>query len=440
MNDGNGAARKALLAGGIGNFVEWYDFGLYGFSATTIAHLFFPKSSPTAALLSTFAIFGAAFIVRPLGAIVFGHLGDKIGRRSVLILSVSLMSFATVALGLLPGYAQIGAVAPVLLLVCRLVQGFAAGGEFTGASIFIIEHAPPGRRGRYAAVGYVFVFLASAAGALVSAVMTSVTSPEQLASWGWRVPFISAVPLALIGLYLRLRVGDSPVFAALRSKGHIEAAPVVQALEVAKKPMLILIGWSMAPAVIGYLLTAFLVSYMTTAANFSTTESLLLVGLIYLIAPAGSVLAGYAIDTVGRKQVAVASALCVGIWAVPTFVLVRHGSLLGALLAVGMFAVLYAAIPTTMSLAVVELFPPRVRSSASAVSYNICFAVFGGSAPYVATWLVARGHPLAPGYYIAGLCAVSAVVAAVGIGNRARDTPGNDVTQTPSEISSSLRE
>lgn len=420
MNNGNDAMRrKALLAGAIGNFVEYYDFFLYGAFTTTIAHLFFPKSSPTAALLSTFAIFAISFLIRPLGAIAFGHLGDKVGRRPSLLISVMLMSAGTLALGLLPGYAQIGAAAPALLLFCRLVQAFSAGGETSSATVLVIEHAPPGRRGRYASYIATSPVLGAAFGMLVSVAMTSTTTPEQLAAWGWRVPFLATAPLALIGLYLRMRVDESPAFTALRDHGNIESAPVIQALKAAKKPMLVMIGWAMTNAVGSYLLTTFFVSYLTTTAKFSNTASLV-VELIALVAVMlGCVLAGLAIDVIGRKRVAVGSALALGAWAIPAFMLLKHSTVLGAAAVSWVYGFLLGGIIATSALAIVELFPVRLRTSASGLSYQLAYALFGGTAPYLATWLVGRGHPTAPGYYLAGLCAVSAVVAAVAIGNRA---------------------
>ncbi|WP_063774697.1 MFS transporter [Kitasatospora azatica] len=419
MNDGNAAARaRALRAGAIGNVVEWYDFALYGFFATAIAASFFPKSHPTSALLSTFAIFGVSFLLRPLGAIVFGHLGDRVGRRSALLVSVLLMSAGTVVMGLLPSYAQIGVAAPLLLVLCRLVQGFSAGGEFAGSTILVIEHTPPGRRGRYASLTGISVTLGTASGALVSMVMASTTTPEQLASWAWRVPFVAAAPLALVGLYLRLRVDESPVFTALQAEGHIESMPVVQALKVAKKPMLILIGLVMTQSVAYFVMSTFLVSYLVTTAGFSNADSLFVQLVLQLLLIVGSLLAGRAIDRIGRKPIAVASALCLGAWAIPAFALLKHSTVLESCLVVGVFGLAYSGISTTSILALAELFPARVRTSASALAYQLASAVFGGSAPYVATWLVGHGHFLAPGYYIAGLSAVSAVVAAIGIGNR----------------------
>ncbi|MFE3281225.1 MFS transporter [Nocardia sp. NPDC059239] len=427
MNDGNGAARrKVLLAGTIGNFVEWYDFLLYGVFATTIATVFFPKSNPTAALLSTFAIFGVTFAVRPLGGILFGHLGDRFGRRLALVLSVMLMSASTVALGLIPSYAQIGVAAPVLLVLCRLTQGFSAGGEYTGTAVFVVEHTPYRQRGRTVSIPAAVVYITGAVGALVAMAMTSTTTSEQLISWGWRVPFLAAAPLALIGLYLRMRVSESPEFAALRAEGHLESTPLKQAFKVAKKPMLILIGFTMAYAVASYI-TTFILSYLTVTVKFSKTESLVVYLVLELVAAASCVLTGYATDRVGRKRIAVASALGLGAWAIPTFVLVQHSSLLGASLIAAVFGFFAGCVASTTALAIVELFPARVRSSASGLAYNICLVVFGGTTPYVGTWLVEKGHLLAPGYYLAGVCGVAAVVAAIGIGNRAQINSRNDI-------------
>lgn len=437
MNNGNGAgARKVLLAGAIGNFVEWYDWGLYGLFATTIATQFFPKSAPTAALLSTFATLGAGYAIRPLGGIVFGRLGDRIGRRAVLISSVLLMSAGTVAVGLLPSYAQIGAMAPVLLVLCRLVQGFSAGGESTGGDIFLVEHAPPGKRGLFASVTPAMNNIGTLVGVLVAVVMTSTTTPEQLASWGWRLPFLAAAPLALVGLYLRLGVDESPVFAAARAEGDIASAPLTEAFRVAKKPMLVMFAWAITYTVTFGIITTFLLSYLNVTVKFSKTQSLVVQLVILVVAVVSGVLAGLLIEIVGRKRIAVVSALGMAIWAVPAFVLLENSTVLEACLIAGVLAVFAGGIGTTTLLAVVELFPSRVRSSASTLAYQIGIALFGGSTPYVATWLVNRTHLAhGPGYYLAGLCAIAAVVAAIGIGNRAQSRSEPDKIQATTESS-----
>ncbi|MFE5700318.1 MFS transporter [Rhodococcus koreensis] len=422
------ARRRALLAGAIGNFMEWYDFALYAFFATTIASLFFPKGDPAAALLYTFAIFGASFVARPLGAIFFGHLGDRMGRRFALLVSVILMSVGTAGMGLLPNYAQIGTLAPVLLLTCRLVQGFSAGGEFAGSTILVIEHTPFNRRGRYASYATISYVVGSACAAGAAMIATSAMTPDQLESWGWRVPFLVAGPLALLALYLRLRVEESPVFNKLRSEGKTETSPLKTALKTAKRPMLVMIGWCAANGVAYYLLSAFLVSHLTKTANFTAGAALAMQLLAQVVIGVGVLFAGRAIDRIGRKQVAVFSAACLGLWAIPSFVLFEHSTMLVACLVTVAFALFYSGITTTNTLAIAELFPPNVRTSGAAFSYQLSFSLFGGSAPYLATLVTDRGFELFPGVYLAALCAVSTAVAAVGIGNRPKSDRPSDLT------------
>lgn len=420
------ARRKVLFAGGIGNIIEWYDIGLYGFLATTMATLFFPKEQSGAALLYTFAIFAVGFVPRPLGAIVFGHIGDRVGRRPAVLFAVILMSAGTVAIGVLPGYSEIGIAAPILLLVCRLVQGFSAGGEYTGATIFVVEHAPVAKRGRYASVSPITSVLGYALGALVTMIVTSSTTHEQLLSWGWRVPFLTAVPLALTGLYLRLRVQESPVFAELGDEGDLESAPVVQAMKTAKKPILIALGYTMTNALAFYLLCTFMTPYLTTVADFSNTQALVVQVVALSVAAVGLVIAGRFIDVFGRKRIAVIAALCLTVWAIPAFVLLRDSSPVVACVVAAVFACFYSGTAATTALAVVELFPAHVRASGSGLAYTLAYTLFGGTAPYVSTWFVDRDLVLAPGYYLAVMALISAAVAAIGIGNqpRANHAPG----------------
>ncbi|MFE3280889.1 MFS transporter [Nocardia sp. NPDC059239] len=419
MNNGNGAARRrALLAGAIGTFVEFYDQALYGFFAATIATLFFPKENPSTALLSTFAIFAVSFVVRPLGGVVWGHVGDKIGRRPALFMGVAIMSLATVAMGLLPGYDKIGLAAPILLLLFRLVQGFSVAGEYAGGTTFIVEHAPGDRRALYASMIPASSNVGTIFAALVAIITTSATSPEQLISWGWRIPFLLALPLTLIALLARLRVEESPVFTALQSEGRVESAPLIEAFKVAKKPMLLFIGWAMTASVSGYLVWAFLVSYLTRSAHFSNTQSLLVLIVALLVSTAGCVVAGRAIDIAGTKRVAIAYVLGLGIWAIPTFALLPHSSLLGAILIIAVFVIFSSGVATTLNLLFADFFPARVRVSASTLSYNICSMMFAGTAPFIATFLINGGHPLGPGYYLAGLAAISALVAVFGFSNQ----------------------
>ncbi|KHL03898.1 hypothetical protein LK10_07945, partial [Sinomonas humi] len=358
--------KQALFAGTIGNIMEWYDFVLYGYFAAQIAALFFPKTNSLAALLSTFAVFAVGFLIRPLGGIVFGRFTDRVGRRKSLIASVGIISVATIAMGVLPTYSTIGLAAPALLLLCRLVQGFAAGGEYTGALTYVVEHAPVNKRARYSGVAVAGSYAGFVLGSLMCILMTSTTTSAQLLTWGWRVPFLAAAPLALIGLYLRLRMDDSPVFAALQRSGHVEPAPLRQAFKIAKKPMLVMVGWSTACSVAYFLSVTFLISYLTTTRHFTPTQSLTIGVVTSVVALVVNLLAGPVIDKLGMKRVAVTSISIVAIWAIPAFLLFQRVDLLGACFIVAVFAVCLGFNAVVTGLSAVQLFPSQVRGTAGA--------------------------------------------------------------------------
>lgn len=423
MDNGTAAAvavrrRAAMKAAAIGNFVEWYDFVLYGLFSTTLATVFFPESEPTAALLATLAIFGASFLARPLGGIVFGQIGDRIGRRSALLISVLVMSVATLAVGLLPTAGQIGIAAPLLLLICRLAQAMAAGGEYGSSTSYVVEFAPEHRRGRYASITPVWSYVGSFTGVLVSLIVTTSVTPEQLVSWGWRIPFLIAAPLGLLGLYLRLRVEESPVFEELRTSGQVEKAPIRQTLKNSRKPLIIIIGWSMTNATAAYIMSTFLVSHLASKTDFGLNKSFVIQLVLWSVLAVGCLTSGHLIDTVGRKRVAVTCSVSLAVLAVPALALMDRSSLLQAALIMTVLALFYSGFTATTALALVELFPPAVRASGAALSYQVSYAVFGGTAPMLATWMVSQGFDLGPGIYLAVLSTISTVVAIVGIGNR----------------------
>lgn len=420
------ARRRALLAGGIGNFLEWYDFALYGFFATTLAAIFFPEGDDTAALLYTFAIFGASFLARPLGAIVFGHISDRYGRKVSLLITVVLMSISTVGIGSLPTYTQVGTLAALLLLVCRLVQGFSAGGEFAGSSALVIEHTEYKRRGRYAGYASVSFVIGTASAALISMIITATTSTEQLESWVWRVPFLLAAPLSLLALYLRLRVEESPEFTNLRAEGKTEAIPLLKAFKTAKRPMVIVFVWCSANGVAYFLMSTFLVSHLTTVVHMTRAQALGVQVIAQLVLMVGCFTSGHLIDRIGRKKVAVGAAAGMALWAIPSYVLLDYASLFIVCLATALFALLYSGITTTNTLAIVELFPPNVRTSGAALSYQLGLAVFGGSAPYLATLFTERGFELFPGLYLAVLFVIATFIALYGIGNSRKENDSAD--------------
>ncbi|OUS91512.1 MFS transporter [Rhodococcus sp. NCIMB 12038] len=408
------ARRRAIYAGATGNFIEWYDFGLYGFFAVTISALFFPSSDPSAALLSTFAVFALGFFVRPFGAFVFGWIGDRIGRRAALLTAVILMSLSTVLLGVLPTHAGLGVWATVLLVVLRVFQGLSAGGEYAGATIYVVEHAPRGWRGRYGSLSPAAVGIGTATAAVVSLIVTSSVSGADLTSWGWRIPFLLAGPMGIIAIFLRMRIEETPEFKAVRESGQVESAPLAEGIRVAKKSMATVFGWNMLNGVAFYMLTGFTVAYMMKVAALSYTASLSALAIALLFYTAVSPVYGLCVDKIGRRQVAVFAALGMAMFAPLAFYLLHKQTFaasLVALMGIGFFA---AGVTSIVAVSMVDLFPARIRFSAGAVPYQISIAVFGGTAPYVATWLGGTDIELAPGYYLSLISAIAAIVAWFG--------------------------
>lgn len=405
--------KRVARAGAIGNFIEFYDFTLYGFFAVVIAELFFPKFDSVAALLSTFALFGVGFFVRPLGAIAFGYIGDRFGRKRALVIAVGLMSASTAAIGVLPVHAMVGALAPGLLLICRLAQGFSAGGEQTGAFVLVVEHSPEGERGKNAAALIRSVIAGVGAAALLSLVMSMLTTPAQMQAWGWRVPFLVAVPLGMIGLYLRLNIEDSPVYLAAareieESRKH--HAPIAEAFRIAGKEMLVLFGWVAMQSVAGYILVGFMLSRLVTVERYPVKTALIMLIVAHLVAVIVIPAVGAWGDRVERSTFAVTLALATAAWSVPAFGLLGYGAV-AATCAMSVYAVVQYSTMIVSATAVVERFPVSVRYSASALPFQLAYTIFGGTAPFIGTWLTSRFSHLAPAYYIAAMGILAAILA-----------------------------
>ncbi|MFF8844169.1 MFS transporter [Streptomyces sp. NPDC015127] len=402
--------RKVATATAIGNFVEWFDSGAYAIMSATIAGLFFPQYDKTAALLATWAVFAGGFVARPLGAAFFGRYGDRIGRNRMLALSVLCMSGSTLLIGLLPTYAVLGIAAPVLLFLLRAVQGFSTGGEYTGASAFIMEYAPEGRRARYASVVPLTVGLASVAGALTGLLITSTLDEAALDSWGWRIPFLLAGPLGLIGLYLRSRIDDTPVFQAMEKRDAVQEAPLREAWRVCRRQVLTLFGYSITNAVGYYLMSSYMIAYMSEEVGYAKSEAMLTSVIAMLAYSAACPLMAAASDRFGRKPMLLAACGGFAVATLPAFWLIGQG-LAGAITGAAVLAVLVAVIGTSNVPAMVEMFPGQLRASGSAIGYTAAYVLFGGTAPFVATGLVSlAGTPLAPGFYLMGLAVVSSLV------------------------------
>ena len=424
-NSLNDARRKAVLAGGIGNFVEWFDFGLYAQFATIIGMQFFPSDNRTTELLASFAAFAVGFLARPLGSIIFGHIGDRFGRRSALSLAVLTMSISTFGIGILPSYLAIGVAAPVLLVCIRLIQGLSAGGEYAGSASFIIEYAPSKRRGIFGAVTPASVGLGTAAGALVGLLVTMSMDADSLNSWGWRIPFLIAGPLGLVGLYLRLRIQDTPEFQAVKAAAKLmKHPPIVRAFRDSWRTMIIVFLWCALNGVGFYLMSGYMVAYNTQVLGLSQSSALLSYLIALVVFTLSVVVAGLLVDKHGRKKVAVFGAVGMGIVAIPSFLIMGSGGLITVILGQGLYAVFIGLVSLVTPMIMVEFFPASVRYTASGLSYNLAYGVLGGTAPLVATAMIGQtGDPISPSFYIVGL-AVVAVIVAVKFFHRYYDASG----------------
>ncbi|MDH6541738.1 MHS family proline/betaine transporter-like MFS transporter [Streptomyces sp. SPB4] len=408
--------RRALLAGAAGNFVEWYEFGVYGCFATVIAERFFTPAGagadPAVPLLAAYASFAVAFFFRPAGALLFGRLADRAGRRPALVLVIALMTLATTLIGLLPDRATAGAAAPWLLVLLRAVQGLCAGGEFGGAVALMTEHAPPGRRGRYGAWQSFTVALGLLAGAAAAALTASLLSPAALSGWGWRIPFLLALPLGLTALALRTALPGPPIRTFSPEPAPApEPASGIGTVRAVVLGVGRIMGWSAA----GYTFLVVLPSYLQSTLGASFREALIATTLANLGFAASILPAGRLSDRVGRRPVMLAGALAVALCALPLLHLLRDPDAAApakaaALLAAGATVGLLAG-PGPAMLA--EMFPSSVRCTGLGLAYALANAVFSGCAGLIVTALTAAtGDPDVPAYYAGGLCALSALALA----------------------------
>lgn len=395
------AVRKAVRGAAIGNTVEWYDFAIYSTLATYIADQFFPSGDETAALLSTFAVFAAAFFMRPLGGFFFGPLGDRIGRQRVLALVILLMSGSTFLIGLVPSYQSIGVFAPLLLLLLRCVQGFSAGGEYGSGACYLAEFAPDKHRGFVVSFLVWSVVVGFLLGSLTVTGLETLLSESAMNSYGWRIPFLIAGVLGVVGLYIRMRLGDTPEFETLRDEGEVSSSPLKEAFSTSWRPILQIAGLVVIHNVGFYIVFTYLPTYFTKTLEFTKTNAFVSIIIastvaIILIPPLGALS-----DRIGRKPLLIAGAVGFAVFAYPLFMLLNTGSLAAAIAAHAALAAIESVFVSASLAAGAELFATRVRSSGYSIGYNVSVAIFGGTAPYVATWLVAEtGNELAPAFYV----------------------------------------
>ncbi|MEU5519854.1 MFS transporter [Streptomyces sp. NPDC093250] len=415
--------KRIVAASLIGTTIEWYDFFLYGSAAALVFNkLFFPESDPLVGTLLSFLTYAVGFAARPLGALVFGHYGDRLGRKKLLVLSLLMMGGATFAIGLLPTHAAIGSAAPVLLTVLRLVQGFALGGEWGGAVLLVSEHGDARSRGFWASWPQTGAPAGQLLATAVLSVLTAVLSDSAFIAWGWRIPFLLSGALVIVGLWIRLSVDESPVFkqalqraGARKAEAGAERMPVVAVLRHHWRDVLVAMGARMAENISYYMITAFILVYATTSAGVSKQTALNAVliasAIHFAVIPAWGALS----DRLGRRPVYLIGAVGVGAWMFPFFALIDTGGFANLLLAVTVGLVLHGAMYAPQAAFFSEMFATRMRYSGASIGAQFASVAAGAPAPLIATALLSHygsSTPIALYVIAASLLTVVAVAAA----------------------------
>jgi MHS family proline/betaine transporter-like MFS transporter len=416
--------RRVLLTVTVANMLEWYDFAVYAFLAPVIAAVMFPASSAMASLLLSVGTFGVGFLTRPVGAVVFGILADRRGRKFSLLLTFVLMGGATLAIGVVPPFAAIGAAAPLLIVLARLLQGLAAGGAMGGATALLIEHAPPGKAGYFGswqAAGQAGALLL---GALAAATASALISPEHLNGWGWRLPFIASIVLMPIALYIRRRVDDSDAFVRqAQTQARVAPSPLSVLLQTCSGAVARGFGITIIWTVATYFFFVYVPLYARTVLHFPMSTTLFSNSLALAFMLVVSPIAGHVSDLFGRYRVIVTAALAIVILIVPGFdFLLSHPHAAALVIFQVVSAVLAALFIGPAPAAIAELFPVGVRSSGVGLAYNCAVTVFGGFAPLIATGLVAStGNPLSPTWYVIFSCGLSLLALLLTLRTSPRD-------------------
>ncbi len=432
------ALRRAIMGSVVGNIMEWYDVGVYAYVAVLVGRAFLPDASPTAQTLFSLGVFAVTFIARPLGGVILGQLGDRLGRKEVLAFTLMMMALATFGIGALPPASVLGVWAPILLVCLKLLQGFSTGGEYAGATTFVTEYAPDKRRGFYAAMLDWGSYMGNALGAgLVTALM--LTLPDDImATWGWRVPFLVALPMGGIALYLRTRIEDTPAFRDAQAETDDEepadlAAAETDIMQPEEGPLgvvdMVRTFWrELATAIVlvagantvGYTLTAYMPTYLTETLGYDAEHGPLLTLPILVIVAFLVPTMGWVSDHVGRKPVLFSAALSTVLLAVPSFLLLEHRQLWSTLLGLVLLAYPTAAYVGNLASSLPALFPTSSRYGGMGISYNVAVALFGGTAAFIMQALVtATGSKLAPAFWLMGTSG-AAVIALFNLRETAR--------------------
>lgn len=405
--------RRIFVGAVTGHLIEWYDYGIYGFLAVTMGSLFFASDNPKVSLLSSFAAFALSFFVRPIGGLIFGPLGDRIGRKSTLTLVVSLMAGSTLLIGLLPTYATVGVLAPILLVLLRCIQGLSAGGEIGTVTAFVAESAGPHRRGLSTSWLMVTAVLGLLLGSFVANGFSVLLGEETMTAWGWRLPFLIAGPLGAIAAYIRLRLEDSPEFVALASSGHTEPTPLRTSLRW-YRALLLVFAIITVHASIFYLVLTYSSTFLTKELGFDANVRFWYVIAAAALAALVMPFSGLLSDTIGRRPFLLASGVAATL-SMAWFFFAAPGAtpttfifpMLACALSFGLYA---SSTYATMT----DLIPTRIRSTGISLAYNLPVAVFGGCAPLIAAWLIATtGDITTPAWFFIATGVISLIALVV---------------------------
>ena len=401
--------RRHLVAAAMGNVLEYYDFVVYAFLATVIARRFFPNESELAGLLATFGAFGAGFLARPIGGAIIGRLADRRGRRVALLISVFGMAVGTVGIGLLPTFDSIGSLASVLLVSLRLLQGLCAGGGWGSATAFIIESAPPARRGFYGAIGQASITSSTLLGSIVAAVVNAAFSPDQVDRWAWRIPFLLGVVLLPVGLYMRRTIEETPAFARA-PRGSEAQRDRRGAFGLTANAFGFTVIWTVS----FYVMLSYMPTFTARYAGLTPTQALWSNAAALAVMVATIPLFGLLSDRIGRKPLLLACCVGFALLSYPLFHLILGGASLFSIFAVQViFNLFIAAFSGAGPAALAELFPTHSRTMLMSIGYSLSTAIFGGFAPFTATWLIGvTGSPISPTLYLMAAAVVSGLVIA----------------------------
>jgi MHS family proline/betaine transporter-like MFS transporter len=400
--------RRVVLAGSIGSVVEFFDFAVYGYVATTIAALFFPKESPTAGLLSTLAIFAVAYVVRPIGGILFGHFGDRYGRKPALAVSVIAMALGTFLIGILPTHQTIGDAAPLLLVLIRVLQGLSAGGEIGGASAMLAETSRDENRGLLTSTTQIGSLIGLLLASAIVALTNLAVSKEQFAEWAWRIPFLLALPTGLVGLYIRSKLEEAALFKQVEKSGELAQVPVIEVLRTSFKSVMKAFGIATVDFAGFYIVFIYVTIYLQTIGKMSRIQATWSSSVTLLISALALGLFAHLSDRLGRRPIIAASCIGFIVLTLPMFKLLQGDNLLLAALAQIVLGLCVACIMGPLWTTLAEMFHTRVRYTGMSLGFNLAAVFIGGISPYIATWLtVVTGDKSSPAYFLMATAVVT---------------------------------